>query len=54
MKKLMTKKMGMILLGVWLIATGLLQIVSISIPAAGVILAILAIVTGLLLLLGKG
>lgn len=53
MKKFMTKKMGMTLLGVWLIATGVISVFSISIPAAGIVLAILAIVTGLLLLLGK-
>lgn len=50
----MTKKLGMILLGIWLIASGLLQIISIAIPGIGIILAILAIAAGLLLLFGKG
>jgi len=50
----LTKKLGMTLLGVWLTATGLLQVISISIPSIGTIMAILAIASGLLLLLGKG
>jgi hypothetical protein len=50
----LTKSLGMTLLGIWLIATGLLQVVTISIPYIGIILAILAIAAGLLLLLGKG
>jgi len=47
------KNLGMILLAIWLILTGLLKIVSFSFPAAGIILAILAIAAGVLILLGK-
>ena len=50
----LSKKLGMILLGIWLIATGLLQVITISIPAIGIVLAIIAIAAGLLLLFGKG
>jgi hypothetical protein len=42
---------GMILLAIWLIMTGLLQVVSLPIPA--MIMAILAIAAGALILLGK-
>ncbi len=49
----LTKKLGLTLLGIWLILTGLLQIVSIQIPYVAIILGILAIATGGLLLLGK-
>ena len=49
----LTKNRGILLLGIWLIVTGLLQVVSITIPAIGTILALLAIVAGVLLLLGR-
>ena len=45
--------LGMILLAIWLIATGLLQVVSIAIPAIGIILALLAVAAGILILLGR-
>jgi hypothetical protein len=45
--------MGMLLLGIWLILTGLLQIASISIPGIGPIMALLAIVAGILILVGR-
>ncbi len=48
-----SKKLGMQLLGIWLILTGVLSIVSIPIPYIGIVLAILAIVAGILLLFGK-
>jgi len=43
----------MILLAIWLIVTGVLQVVSISIPGVGIILAVLAIAAGGLILLGR-
>jgi len=49
----LTKNLGMLLLGIWLIATGLLQVVTIQIPAIGTILALLAIVAGALILVGR-
>ncbi len=48
-----TRTLGMLLLGIWLVATGLLQVVSIAIPSIGVILAILAIAAGALIMLGR-
>ncbi|MDZ4180514.1 MAG: hypothetical protein U1E29_15005 [Coriobacteriia bacterium] len=47
------KNLGMLLLAIWLIVTGLLQLVSISIPGIGIILAVLAIAAGVLILLGR-
>ena len=41
---------GMLLLSIWLIAQGLLPLLSISFPASGMILAVLALVSGVLLL----
>ena len=45
---------GQVLWGIlWLILTGLLQVVSIPIPAVGSLLALLAIAAGVLILLGR-
>jgi hypothetical protein len=44
---------GLRLLGIWLILTGLLQVVSIPIPAIGPLLVLLAIAAGVLILLGR-
>lgn len=49
----LSRKLGMILLSIWLILTGLLQVVSIEIPGIGTIMAILAIAAGVLILLDK-
>ncbi len=49
----LTKNLGMLLLGIWLIVTGLLQVVSIPIPTIGIILALLAITAGVLILVGR-
>jgi hypothetical protein len=48
-----TKNIGMILLAIWLIVTGLMQVMSIPIAGLGMILAILAIAAGVLILLGR-
>ena len=49
----LTKNLGMLLLGIWLIATGVLQVVSIAIQGIGALLALLAIAAGVLILLGR-
>jgi hypothetical protein len=49
----LTKNLGMLLLGIWLIVTGLLHVVSIPVPAIGTILAVLAIAAGVLILIGR-
>jgi hypothetical protein len=47
------KNLGMLLLGIWLILTGLLGVVSVAIPGIGVIMAILAIVAGALIVMNR-
>jgi len=47
------RNLGMLLLGIWLILTGLLQVVSLSIPGIGVIMAVLAIVAGALIVMNR-
>ncbi len=47
-----TRSIGIILLALWLIVTGLSQLVSIPIPGLGTGLALLAIVAGILILIG--
>ncbi|MHC1720348.1 MAG: hypothetical protein AB9844_06680 [Clostridiaceae bacterium] len=46
-----TKNLGMILLAIWLILTGIMQLVSIPIPA--MLMAIIAIAAGVLILMNK-
>ncbi len=53
MRLTVTRSTGMLLLGIWLILTGLVQVVSIPIPALGTLLALLAIVAGVFILLGR-
>jgi hypothetical protein len=48
-----TSRLGVLLLGVWLIATGLLPLLSINIPASDIILALLAIAAGIVILVGR-
>jgi UPF0716 family protein affecting phage T7 exclusion len=49
-----SRNLGAILLGIWLILTGLLPLVTIQVPGAEIVLAILAIAAGALLLLRPG
>jgi len=49
----MTKSIGMILLCIYLIVTGLLSLTNLMIELANIILGCLAIGSGILLLLGK-
>ncbi|HXW01679.1 MAG TPA: hypothetical protein VEC93_24925 [Anaerolineae bacterium] len=49
----LTKNLGMLLLAIWLIVTGLLQLVSSPTPSIGMLLAVLAIAAGVLILLGR-
>jgi hypothetical protein len=49
----LTKNLGLLLLGIWLILTGLLPLLRLTIPESGLILAVLAIVAGVLILLGR-
>ncbi len=54
MAKKITKNLGMLLLAIFLILSGLVQLVNIGIPEIGsIILPLLAIAAGVLLLLNK-
>ncbi len=53
MKLNLTKSMGMLLLGIWLIVTGLQQILSVGNPTVQALLPLLAIVSGLLIALNR-
>ncbi len=48
-----TKGTGMLLLSIWLIVSGLLQVVSIPIPSIDILLAVLAVASGVFILLGR-
>jgi hypothetical protein len=48
-----TRNIGMLLLAIWLILTGLITILSLSFSGLGVIMAILAIAAGIFILLGR-
>ena len=49
----LTKSLGMLLLGIWLVVMGLVQVFGISLPAIGTLLPLLAIVAGVFILLGR-
>lgn len=46
-----TKNLGMLLLAIWLILTGLMGLITIAIP--GIVMAILALAAGILILIGR-
>jgi hypothetical protein len=48
-----TKNLGMLLLGIWLIANGLIPLLNLSISGLGNVMAILAIAAGALILVGR-
>jgi hypothetical protein len=48
-----TKSLGMLLLGIWLILTGLLPLVHLSFAGMGTLMQLLAIVAGALILIGR-
>ncbi len=49
----LTRNLGMLLLGIWLILWGVLPLLSINFPASGIILEILAIAAGVLIIFGR-
>jgi len=53
MKINLTKSIGMVLLSIWLILTGLITLLSFSFAGLPVIMAILAIAAGVFILLGR-
>ena len=54
MKKLrLPKNLGMILLGLWLIMTGLIPLLHFNFQGLSVVMAIFAVVTGAVILFGR-
>jgi len=49
----LTRNLGMLLLAIWLILTGLIPLLNLSFQGIGTIMAILAIASGVLLLIGR-
>ena len=49
----MKKNLGLLLLGIWLLIHGLIQVVSFSFSGLGTVTAILAIVAGALIIVGR-
>ena len=49
--KLLIGKLGTLLLAIWLILTGLVPLLNLDIPSSGMVLAVIAIVAGILILL---
>lgn len=48
-----TKNLGMLLLAIWLIVSGLVPLLDISFSGLGTLMAIVAIAAGALILVGK-
>jgi hypothetical protein len=48
-----TKNLGMLLLAIWLILTGLIGLFGITFTGIGVVLGILALAAGILILVGR-
>jgi hypothetical protein len=49
----LTKNLGMLLLGIWLILDGLVPLLNLSFSGLGTLMAILAIAAGAFILLGR-
>jgi len=53
MRMRVTKNLGMLLLGIWLILTGLLPLLHMGLGELSIVMELLAIVAGALILLGR-
>lgn len=49
----LTKNLGFLLLGIWLIATGLIPLLGFGFAGLSMVMAVLAIAAGVLILLGR-
>lgn len=49
-----TRTLGFQLLGIWLIAQGIMGLAPILLPGLGVVVSLLALISGLLILIGRG
>ena len=52
-RRMITKNIGMLLLAIYLILVGIMGIAGFSLGAASILLPILALVAGILILIGK-
>jgi len=48
-----TKNLGMLLLAIWLIATGLIPLLNLNFSGLGTVMAIFAIAAGALIIIGR-
>jgi hypothetical protein len=48
-----TKNIGMLLLAIWLILTGLLPLLNLNFSGLGVVMAALAVAAGILIVIGR-
>ena len=48
-----TKSLGMLLLGVWLIISGLVPLLNLSFSGLGTLMAVLALAAGALIIVGR-
>jgi len=48
-----TKNLGLLLLGIWLIVTGLIPLLNLSLSGLGTLMAVLAVAAGALILVGR-
>lgn len=49
----LTRNIGMLLLAVWLVLTGLIPLLNLSFSGLGTVMAILAIAAGILIVVGR-
>ena len=49
----LTKSLGMLLLGIWLILTGLIPLLNLSFSGLGTLMAVVALAAGALILAGR-
>jgi hypothetical protein len=49
----LTKNLGMLLLGIWLIVTGLAPLLNLGLSGLGTLMAVVAIAAGALILVGR-
>lgn len=49
----LTKSLGMLLLGIWLVLTGLIPLLDLSFSGLGTLMAVLALAAGALILAGR-
>ena len=50
---ILNRNLGMLLLGIWLVLTGLIPLLSLSVAGLGTVMAVLALAAGVLILAGR-